>query len=223
MKRRARRSSNRYDQATGIEGESQPGSGGRVLRNLLGIKRKRDMDRAEYDALLRAYEASLSRITAETRFTAAMLCEMHQSWLAEIYQWAGRYRIVDMSKGDFQFPPAHLIERNMKDFEMATLSEHTPCPPAELPAVGRRIAHVHAELLLIHPFREGNGRLARWLADLMALQAGLPVPDYGFTGRGARTRRTRYLTAVMRGYVQDYDFLADFFAEGIERRLEELA
>jgi hypothetical protein len=40
--------------------------------------------------------------------------------------------------------------------------------------MGPRDAHVvHAELLLIHPFREGNGRLARWLADLMALQPEL--------------------------------------------------
>ena len=30
------------------------------------------------------------------------------------------------------------------------------------------IAKVHAELLFIHPFREGNGRTARILANLMA-------------------------------------------------------
>ena len=34
---------------------------------------------------------------------------------------------------------------------------------------------VHVELVLIHPFREGNGRLARLLAMLMGLQAGLPM------------------------------------------------
>jgi len=28
------------------------------------------------------------------------------------------------------------------------------------------------ELILIHPFREGNGRIARFLSVLMALQAG---------------------------------------------------
>ena len=70
MTPRNRRSSTRYDQATGVEGETEPGSGGRVLRNLQTIKRKRDMDRAEYAALLRAYEGSLGRITTETRFTS---------------------------------------------------------------------------------------------------------------------------------------------------------
>ena len=40
-------------------------------------------------------------------------------------------------------------------------------------------AAVHAEPILIHPFREGNGRCARLLATLMGLQAGLPALDFG--------------------------------------------
>lgn len=32
------------------------------------------------------------------------------------------------------------------------------------------IAITHVELILIHPFREGNGRLSRLLADVMAVQ-----------------------------------------------------
>jgi cell filamentation protein len=99
------------------------------------------------------------------------------------------------------------------------LREHTPCRPAPLPVVARRLAEVHAELLLIHPFREGNGRLARWLADLMALQAGYDLPQYGFRGRGAQSRQARYLEAVKQGYLQDYGAFADFFLEAIERGL----
>lgn len=38
-----------YDPVTGIEVETEPGSRGRVLKNRLGIVRKRDMDRAEYE------------------------------------------------------------------------------------------------------------------------------------------------------------------------------
>ena len=47
---------------------------------------------------------------------------------------------------------------------------------------------------VIHPFREGN-------ADIMALQAGFPVPEYGFVGKGAASRQQRYLTGVQRGYI----------------------
>ena len=77
-------------------------------------------------------------------------------------------------------------------------------------------------MLLIHPFREGNGRLARWLAELMSLQAGFPIPDYGYTGKGSRNTQEAYLAAVTRGYAQDYAALTNFFVDAIRRRLATL-
>ncbi|OHB78469.1 MAG: hypothetical protein A2Z25_21225 [Planctomycetes bacterium RBG_16_55_9] len=61
--------------------------------------------------------------------------------------------------------------------------------------------------------------MARWVSDLMAFQAGLPAPDYGFLGRGAKKRRAAYLGGVLKGYVQDYGRLTDFFVEALKRRL----
>ena len=40
------------------------------------------------------------------------------------------------------------------------------------------LALTHAEFVLIHPFREGSGRLVRLLSTLMAVQASLPALDY---------------------------------------------
>ena len=37
----------RYDTSGLIDGQFEPGSGRRVLKNLLGIKRKREMDQIE--------------------------------------------------------------------------------------------------------------------------------------------------------------------------------
>ena len=162
----------RYQPATGAEAESQPGSRGRVLRNKPGIQRKREMDRAEFAALIRAQSGFLERVAAETRFTAETLREMHHSWLGELYEWAGEYRTVEMEKEGFRWPLAHLVAQNMAALEQGLLRQHTPCLQASLDTVARCMAEIHAELLLIHPFRDGNGRLARCLADVMALQAG---------------------------------------------------
>ena len=214
--------SRRYRMPSGPEGQSEPGSRGRVLLNRLGIRVKTEMDRAEHEALLAAQTAWLERVTAETRFTAEMLRQMHRDWLGGIYEWAGQYRTLELAKGDFRWPPAHRVAANMEAFSGGLLARHTPCRPGPVDAASRRVAEVHADLLLIHPFREGNGRLARWLADLMVFQAGLPAPDYGFVGRGARARQGAYLEAVKRGYGEDYEPLAAFFAGAIERRLREL-
>ena len=207
----------RYITANGPEAEYEPGSRGRVLRNLKGIRSKREMDQAEIDALVRVQGDYLEKIGPETVITAEMICRMHRDWLGELYGWAGRYRTVDMSKGGFTWPPAMRVEQNMALIEREAFRAKTPCRPGPLGRVARDIAEVHAELLLVHPFREGNGRLARWVADIMALQAGFPMPVYRLTGRGADAENKSYLSAVKRGYQKDYDALADFFADAVTR------
>ncbi len=93
---------------------------------------------------------------------------MHRDWLGKVYPWAGQYRTVELQKGAFKWPPAFRVAENMATFEQDWLARHTLCRLGALQEVARRMAEVHAEFLLIHPFREGNGRLARWLAELMS-------------------------------------------------------
>ncbi len=82
------------------------------------------------------------------------------------------------------------------------------------------MAEVHAELLLIYPFRDGNGRLVRLLADVMALQAGWRLPDYRFRGRGSERERAVYFAAVKQGYLTRYDDLTAFFLRAVSRGAE---
>ena len=215
---------NRYNLPLGPEGEYEPGSRGKVLRNRMDIKSLSLMHNIEdvaLDCIENSYFES-DAITSETCITAEMICTMHRHWLGEIYDWAGKYRTVDMSKGNFSFPPAYLVSQNMSALERDVLSKHTPCRGKAIEDVSTSLAMVHAELLLVHPFREGNGRIARWLADIMAAQAGLPLPAYGFTGKGSKVNRERYLKSVIAGYAQNYEALSCFFAEALERRLSEL-
>jgi Fic/DOC family len=63
-------------------------------------------------------------------------------------------------------------------------------------------------LILIHPFREGNGRCARLLAMLMGLQAGLPTLDFGGI-RGAKKKA--YIAAVHAALDRDYAPMTEVF------------
>jgi cell filamentation protein len=92
----------RYE-AAGPEAEFEPGSRGRVLRNLLGIVRARDIAEAESQALEIAQEAALERYGPDHRFSARDICELHRLWLGPIYSWAGKYRTINIGKGGFQF------------------------------------------------------------------------------------------------------------------------
>jgi cell filamentation protein len=207
----------KYKTDTGIEGSYQIGSRYRVLKNKLGIIRKSEMDEIEVRALSSIQRRYLDEVTEHTVFSAKFLCQMHRDWLSDIYEWAGNYRTVEMSKGNFSWPPAYRVAANMEQFEINILRKLTPFRSESIDSAVQNLAIVHAELLLIHPFREGNGRLSRWLTDLMCLQAGLPEPDYGFVGKGSKQRQAQYLQGVIKGYSQDYRLLADFFREALER------
>ena len=205
-----------YQGPVGTEAECESGSHRRVLRNKLGLTRKTDMDRAEYEALVQAqahyYDAV---ITPSTRITCKRLRRMHRDWLGSIYAWAGEYRSVELAKDEFVWPSSFIVPENMARFEKEVLAKHTPCTPRELGKVCLSAAMVHADFLYIHPFREGNGRMARWLADIMLTQAGYPLPAYRFAGKGSRRVRAAYLEAVRSGYAQDYEALASFFEEAV--------
>jgi cell filamentation protein len=203
-----------YDASGLIEAQFEPGSRGRVLRNLLGINSKREMDEVEAQEQLRTLE-ELVRIYDQThRFTAADVRRIHKMWLEPIYAWAGKYRQVNLSKGDFPFAAANQIPRLMMEFEKGPLREYTPCRFTGMSEIARAIAVVHAELLLIHPFREGNGRVARLLAVLMALQAGLPPLDFGnIKGR----KKQEYFRAVQAGLDREYKPMEKVFSAVIRR------
>jgi cell filamentation protein len=102
----------------------------------------------------------------------------------------------------------------MTDFERRELADCTPCHFEDPTQLARALALVHAEFVLIHPFREGNGRCARILALLMALQAGLPPLDFSVLGgKGKGT----YIAAVHAAVAKDYEPITACFANVIRR------
>lgn len=203
----------RYD-AAGPQAEHEPGSRMRVLRNLLGIRRVGDMQQAESEALLMVQQEAVERYADDQRFVAADICDLHRLWLGPIYPWAGDYRSVNMGKGGFQFAHAPLIQRLMAELERGPLADFTPCVPANDEAVAHALAVVHAELILIHPFRDGNGRVARLLALLMGLQAGLPPLDFAPLDG---PHKQNYIASIHAALARDYVPLTRIFEKVIVR------
>jgi cell filamentation protein len=94
MKAYKRKIADRYDVSGLVEAQFEPGSHRRVLKNLLRIRRKREMDRLEGIEQLRALRELIKIYGKNHRFTAADICRIHKIWLGNIYAWAGKYRRV---------------------------------------------------------------------------------------------------------------------------------
>ena len=158
------------------------------------------MDQLELELLGLLYDAVVIEDLPEQQLTVADLVTWHRRWLGNVYPWAGQFRQVNMSKGDFMFAAAPQIPRLMATFENQCLSRWTPCQGLAGDALTQAIAITHVELILIHPFREGNGRLSRLLADVMAMQAGHEPLDYSSWDR----EKDRYIQAIHAGLAGDY-------------------
>lgn len=181
----------------------QTGSRGKVLKNKLNIVRVRDMEDAELAGYQKAERTLIREYTARHKFTIRDIDYVHKLFLGDIYDWAGRYRDVNLSKGGFPFAAAMAIPGTMKVFERKFLARYTPCRGDSLEEIAKSIATVHVEFLLIHPYREGNGRTARLLATLMAYQAGLAGLDFGFIG-GRGKEFDRYVASIHAGLEENY-------------------
>ena len=189
----------RYNTTGNIQAEFEPRSNDTVLRNKLGITAEPEMADVELSLLALLYEAVIESVRVDQPLKANDLCDWHRRWLGNVYEWAGEYRSVNIGKGNFQFAACAQIPRLMDGLDSKILSAYTPCEGMTESQLADAIAIVHVELILIHPFREGNGRLSRLLMNVMALQAGWPELDFSAWDRNKQA----YFSAIQSG-LDDY-------------------
>ncbi|GAB1395148.1 Fic family protein [Rhodocyclaceae bacterium] len=140
-----------------------------VLRNKAEIRDQAALDAYEADATaLRILEMIDRPIPG--RFDLEHLCAMHAYMFQDVYDWAGRLRTVDISRGDSRFANFGLIEdylgKKLRGVEAENFLRDLP-PPDFI----SRLAHYMAEINAAHPFREGNGRVQRFYGAQLADQA----------------------------------------------------
>jgi len=201
----------RYE-ASGSQAEFQPGSDDRVLRNVLGITSPEEMDEIELVLLEQLYREVLGPDFPVGKLSVADLKDWHYRWLGNVYHWAGEERSVNLAKGDFHFAAAAQIPRLLEEFERNCLARFTPCEVLSDSELMEAIAVTHVELILIHPFREGNGRLARLLADVMATQAGHGPLDYS----GWDSNKASYFAAIQQGMGGEYGQMKQLVAAALK-------
>ncbi len=154
---------------TGQDPYCYPGSS--TLKNRLGL-----LD----DALLSQAERDLSSVAANEidfsppPYDLGTLQRIHLRLFADVYDWAGELRSVDIAKGPTRFCHVHRMEPEAaKLFERLRHEQwFDTCERAELV---QRAAQLFGDLNVIHPFREGNGRAQRILFEHIVINAGYEI------------------------------------------------
>ncbi len=141
-----------------------------VLKNKLNIRENKLLKTAEEEITL-IKQMELLKNPIKGNFTKAHLMHIHKFIFEDIYSFAGKIRREQISRADTKFYPQNLIDREF-DKVFAKIKEKNMLKETDKEKVFDGLAYVMAELNVIHPFREGNGRSIREFIRLMAKRMG---------------------------------------------------
>ena len=151
-----------------------------VLKNKLNIQDKDELKAAE-EEFTAVKQLVLLQEPIKGRFTKTHLLRIHRFLFEDVYPFAGQIRREQISKGDTMFYPPDTIERELNRV-FAAIHENKLLKEKKASEQIRNLSWTMAELNIIHPFREGNGRSIRELIRCMALVYGLHL-NWGNTDR----------------------------------------
>ena len=119
--------------------------------------------------------------------TFSALAQIHRALFADIYDFAGVLRTVNLAKGNFRFAPLMYLETALEHIEQLPQSDFD------------EIVEKYVEMNIAHPFREGNGRSTRIWLDLIFRKEIQQVVDWSLVDK------TDYLLAMERSPVKDIE------------------
>jgi len=146
-----------------------------VLRNKAEITNAEDLDAYEGElSTLRSIEILENPIAGQ--FDLAHLQRIHLALFQDVYEWAGKIRTVDISRGNSRFANVRFIESAASDI-FNKLARENWLRGLDADTLSKRLAHYLSEINALHPFREGNGRVQRIFISQLSQSAGYQL-DY---------------------------------------------
>ena len=115
------------------------------------------------------------------------LADIHHYLFGEIYDFAGKIRTVNISKGSFRFAPLSYLKVSLHNIEAMPQSTFD------------EIIEKYVEMNIAHPFREGNGRSTRIWLDLILKKELKQVIDWRCVDKND------YLLAMERSPIKDIE------------------
>nr|WP_233167702.1 Fic family protein [Paenibacillus roseus] len=154
--------------------------------------------------------AEIQETPIHGNFDLKHLQEIHHYIFQDVYHFSGRIRTENIAKDTFRFAPMQFIESASKElFEKLRLERYlTELPPD---VFSERAAHYMAEINVLHPFREGNGRSTREFMRQLSKQAGYELewsrvdPRRAFQASVKSVTDTADLTQVIRDAIREAD------------------
>ncbi|HEY0207879.1 putative adenosine monophosphate-protein transferase Fic [Acerihabitans sp.] len=132
------------------------------------------------------------------------LCAIHRQLFQDIYPWAGQLRTVDIYQNETRYCHFDYLEKE-GNAVMQRLEDEDYLRGLSLDDIVPRLAHYYADINMLHPFREGNGRAQRIFFEQLIIHAG-------YDARWRAIGRDEWLAANEAGAFGDAEPLAVLFS-----------
>ncbi len=148
--------------------------------NKLDIHNLKILEEEERKLLLKGYEYFHKKLSEESIFDNNYLKELQRKTFHKLYNFAGKYRTVNISKGYTAFCQVRFLEQTSKEIFNKFASENYLRNYAAKPKeeFAHKIAYYMCELIALHPFFELNGRTIRLFFDMISTYNGYEYIDY---------------------------------------------
>ncbi len=176
-----------------------------ILNNLLHIHDADRLAQAEAAFTAERYLTYQSSISSIEECTFSHLKHLHFQLFQDLYSWAGEIRNIDISKGHTRFCTVNRIEPEAKKLfaQIPSLADIT-----DRTKLIESVADLFCEINLLHPFREGNGRVQRLFFEEMVFILGYELTWPPIT-------RQQWLEANLAGVHLDLQPLITIFEQAV--------
>jgi len=190
-----------------------------------GILPRSKVVELEQQGVKKAQQYILKLVDKKIEITPNLICNIHKEGFEFIFpDWAGKFRVVDVIVGEYEPPHYSKIPEFIKVLcdDLAERLRHLLSFQNEeqfLAEVISLLSWFQHRFVWIHPFKDYNGRVARLLTNLLALNLGLPIIIIkAETGQD----RKRYIGAMKAADKYDYSKLEKLIANALKEVLQSI-
>lgn len=172
------------------------------------VKIQEDLNNVEAENIAAASSKYLLKSVSHPPkwFNIPFLQKIHYDMFHDVWQWAGQFRKTQTCPG---------IKPHQIYLALVDLCDdvHYWCQERCDLTIIEQAARIHHRLVFIHPYPNSNGRFSRLVSDRYLKACKTPFPNWPVDLNKDGQSRTKYITALKKADVGDYEPLIFFMTE----------
>jgi len=178
--------------------------------NLPGLTDKNLLNEYEAKGITKA-ELYVFGLDTEVEISTALMLDIHKTAFGELYDWAGKWRNVNVTVGLLTPPePAQIVHLMYQFTDNLNYKISVSKTQDE---IIETLIYAHYEFVKIHPFNNGNGRTGRLIMNLVTMKFGYkPLELYKREGESRKT----YIQSMQQADKGSFELLDSLIRQELE-------